>query len=66
MRDGSTMDELHDLIGRLRRQGTDDCGLEVKESASQLSKDVWDSVRAFSLQPDERPQPSVGAPPNDA
>lgn len=35
-------------IARLRRQCTDDASVEVKSSASSLTKDVWDSVSAFA------------------
>lgn len=35
-------------LARLRQQGTDDAGIEVKSSAKRLSADIWDSVSAFA------------------
>lgn len=36
------------VIARLRKQGTDDALVEVKECAHKLSSDVWESVSAFA------------------
>lgn len=40
--------DLAHIIERLRLQQTDDESVEVKASAQQLSKDVWESVSAFA------------------
>lgn len=37
-----------EVLGRIRRQGTDDGQVEVKSSAKSLSNDVWESVSAFA------------------
>lgn len=39
---------LKTIIDRLRKQGTDDGEVEVKESALKLSSDVWETVSAFA------------------
>lgn len=39
---------LDTIIARLRKQGTDDALVEVKECAQKLSSDVWESVSAFA------------------
>lgn len=41
-------EELLAIVGRLRRQGKDDASYEVKECASKLSKDIWETVSAFA------------------
>ena len=40
--------ELTNLLGSLRRMGSDDLNVEVKESATTLSRDVWETVSAFA------------------
>ncbi len=40
--------QLAAILSRLRRQGTDDGGVEVKASAHDLGKSVWDSISAFA------------------
>ena len=42
-----TPEKLREIIERLRRQGDDDGRVEVKGSARELSRDVWESVSAF-------------------
>lgn len=41
-------ESISDLVQRLRAQDTDDATTEVKASAKQLSRGVWDSVSAFA------------------
>lgn len=41
-------DELTGLLESLRRMGSDDLNVEVKESATTLSRDVWETVSAFA------------------
>ena len=36
------------IVERLRKQGTDDGEVEVKESALKLSSDIWETVSAFA------------------
>ncbi|MFR7798773.1 MAG: hypothetical protein ACLU37_12325 [Collinsella sp.] len=38
--------ELTGLLESLRRMGSDDLNVEVKESATTLSRDVWETVSA--------------------
>ena len=40
--------ELANLLESLRRMGSDDFNVEVKESATTLSRDVWETVSAFA------------------
>ena len=40
--------ELTGLLESLRRMGSDDLNVEVKESATTLSRDVWETVSAFA------------------
>ena len=40
--------DLSAIVNRLRAMGTDDERVEVKASADQLSKDVWESISAFA------------------
>lgn len=40
--------ELTNLLESLRRMGSDDLNVEVKESATTLSRDVWETVSAFA------------------
>lgn len=40
--------EIQAIIDRLKRQGTDDARVEVKECAKKLSNDIWESVSAFA------------------
>ena len=40
--------ELIGLLESLRRMGSDDLSVEVKESATTLSRDVWETVSAFA------------------
>lgn len=40
--------ELTGLLESLRRMGSDDLNVEVKESAMTLSRDVWETVSAFA------------------
>ena len=40
--------ELANLLESLRRMGSDDLNVEVKESATTLSRDVWETVSAFA------------------
>ena len=40
--------ELTGLLESLRRTGSDDLNVEVKESATTLSRDVWETVSAFA------------------
>ena len=40
--------ELTGLLESLRRMGSDDLNVEVKESATALSRDVWETVSAFA------------------
>ena len=40
--------ELANLLESLRRMGSDDLNVEVKESATMLSRDVWETVSAFA------------------
>ena len=40
--------ELIGLLESLRRMGSDDLNVEVKESATTLSRDVWETVSAFA------------------
>ena len=40
--------ELTGLLESLRRMGSDDLSVEVKESATMLSRDVWETVSAFA------------------
>ena len=40
-------DEFKATINRLRKQGSDDALVEVKACATELSKDIWESVSAF-------------------
>lgn len=40
--------ELTGLLESLRRMGSDDLNVEVKESATTLSHDVWETVSAFA------------------
>ena len=39
---------LTKTVERLRRQGTDDAEVEVKECSKDLSRDIWESVSAFA------------------
>ncbi len=41
-------EELLAIVERLRKQGTDDADVEVKESARKLSSDIWETVSAFA------------------
>ena len=41
-------ESIGELVARLRVQDTDDATTEVKASAKQLSRGVWDSVSAFA------------------
>lgn len=41
-------DELQRIVTRLRQQGTDDAGVEVKSSSTKLTSDIWDSISAFA------------------
>lgn len=41
-------EEFTSLICRLRQQGTDDSGVEVKECANRLGASVWESISAFA------------------
>lgn len=41
-------EDLSAIVNRLRAMGTDDERVEVKSSADQLSKDVWESISAFA------------------
>ena len=41
-------EELVAIIERLRKQGTDDCDVEVKECGVKLSSDIWETVSAFA------------------
>lgn len=41
-------EDVSAIIKRLRAMGTDDERVEVKSSADQLSKDVWESISAFA------------------
>lgn len=43
-----TDDTLTSIIDRLRKQGTDDANVEVKECQTSLSKDIWETVSAFA------------------
>lgn len=43
-----TEEQLTAIIKRLRKQGTDDAEVEVKECRSSLSKDIWETVSAFA------------------
>lgn len=43
--------ELTGLLESLRRMGSDDLSVEVKESAMTLSRDVWETVSAFANTP---------------
>ena len=40
--------ELAGLLESLKRMGSDDLSVEVKESAMTLSRDVWETVSAFA------------------
>ena len=40
--------ELVGLLESLKRMGSDDFSVEVKESATTLSRDVWETVSAFA------------------
>ena len=40
--------ELAGLLESLKRMGSDDLNVEVKESATTLSRDVWETVSAFA------------------
>lgn len=40
--------ELAGLLESLKRTGSDDLSVEVKESATTLSRDVWETVSAFA------------------
>lgn len=40
--------ELAGLLESLKRMGSDDLSVEVKESATALSRDVWETVSAFA------------------
>lgn len=40
--------ELAGLLESLKRMGSDDLSVEVKESATTLSRDVWETVSAFA------------------
>ena len=40
--------ELTGLLESLKRMGSDDLNVEVKESATTLSRDVWETVSAFA------------------
>lgn len=40
--------EFETLIDRLRKQGSDDAHVEAKTCATELSKDIWESVSAFA------------------
>ena len=40
--------ELAGLLESLKRMGSDDFSVEVKESATTLSRDVWETVSAFA------------------
>ena len=40
--------KIDELLGILRAQGRDDSYCEVKECATSLSKDVWETVSAFA------------------
>ena len=40
--------ELTGLLESLRHMGSDDLNVEVKESATTLSRDVWETVSAFA------------------
>lgn len=41
-------DELQLVVQRLRKQGSDDSEVEVKECAAKLSGDIWETVSAFA------------------
>ncbi len=41
-------DKLQAIVERLKRQGTDDGDVEVKECARKLSSDIWETVSAFA------------------
>ena len=43
-----TEERVASIITRLRKQGTDDASVEVKECRSSLSKDIWETVSAFA------------------
>ena len=40
--------ELAGLLESLKRMGSDDLSVEAKESATTLSRDVWETVSAFA------------------
>ena len=46
--------ELTGLLESLRRMGSDDLNVEVKESATTLSRDVWETVSAFARSEERR------------
>lgn len=41
-------EQVSSIIARLRKQGTDDASVEVKECQHSLSKDIWETVSAFA------------------
>lgn len=41
-------ESLAEIVGKLRREGTDDSHYEVKECAKKLSSSVWETVSAFA------------------
>ncbi len=41
-------EKLQEIIERLRKQGTDDADIEVKECGRKLSSDIWETVSAFA------------------
>ncbi len=41
-------EKLQAIIDRLRKQGTDDADVEVKECGKKLSSDIWETVSAFA------------------
>lgn len=43
-----TEEQVITIVNRLRKQGTDDARVEVKECQSSLSKDIWETVSAFA------------------
>ncbi|MDO5043515.1 MAG: ATP-binding protein, partial [Slackia sp.] len=43
-----TEEQVISIVDRLRKQGTDDARVEVKECQSSLSKDIWETVSAFA------------------
>ena len=41
-------ENIQEIICRLKKQGTDDAAVEVKECARKLSNDIWETISAFA------------------